>query len=202
MLEQIKNTWNITVGLALVIVVFVSKFIVLPNISLDVAEGSIDYEALSKFIVAGILLLLLVPCAIYKKRKHAWKWWMAAAGCLVASLLMLFVYYETVNHSTAYNEYAKKRMVIGQTLQPDVQHVVDSLKRHVPVSQLSPAFLLDRLGQPKDIWNNREIEKNSQKIIITYLACLVFVASFIVCSIQAIYCTNNAKPVRVSPGGA
>lgn len=186
-----KEKWNLVLEFSLAVVVVVSEIVVPPNISFSFAESEVNYEVLSKFIVAGTILLTMIPCLLNNKRKHMRWWWIAAIVSFVLSIVLFFGYNRLLNEVSAYNSYAEERVIIGDKLRPIAQRAVDSVKRVDNLDELTDSDLVERLGEPTDIWPKREIEKNSRLVILCYMMTVILFSLFILFSIQALYCLQK-----------
>lgn len=188
-LDFIKQRWNIVLGISLAIVTVIAEFVVRPQISYSFPVGQVNYDSLAKFVVAGCILILLVPCSIYKGKKYIWHWWVLAIVTFVTAIVLFFYYNKAVNRVTAYNEYAGERFIIGETLTSKAQEAVNVAKEREGI-ELSASDMLETLGRPRDIWRADELESNSRYVIALYLTTLVSFAIFVLFSIQAVYCTT------------
>ena len=140
-LNFIKKCWNLVLGASLAIVVIVGEFIVRPQISFSFAEGEVDYGTLSKFVVAAIILILLVPCTRFKTKKFLWLWWSLALVVFAVAITLFFVYNKTVNRKSAYNRFTEERTIIGQSLTPLADSAVNIAKLRDGIV-LSPSDML------------------------------------------------------------
>lgn len=197
-LAFVKQRWNIVLGVSLAIVTVIAEFIVRPQISYSFPVGQVNYDSLAKFMVAGFILILLVPCSIYKGKKYTWHWWIIAIVMFVTAITLFFYYNKAVNRVTAYNEYANERAIIGETLTPKAREAVD-LAREKEGVELSASDMLETLGRPRDIWRADKLESNSRYVIALYLTTLASFALFVLFSIQAVYCaTVKDNPIAGS----
>ncbi len=193
----IKEKWNLVLGIALAIAVILTGFVIPPNISFTYAEGDINYRDFARFIVAGIILIVLVPCSIYNKKEHTWKWWVFAVFLFVLSFIFFFRYNKLVNEVTTYNRYYEERVVIGQTLLPLARRAIDSLIRSDGIDTVSSSYALETLGEPTDIWMHQEIADNGNRIIRQFMYTIIAFSLFILSSIQAVYCVGTERTEKL-----
>lgn len=187
-LQFFKSRWNIVIGIALAIAVVVTDFLVAPSFSVGMPIERSNFSSLAKFVVAGLILLLLLPCAIYNERKHMWYWW-SLAILFFSSGFLLFFYYNSLQQSkTAYNEFSGQYVIIGESLTPLAQRAVDSVKSTDGIEINSPSEMLATLGAPEDIWKKEEINSNAALLVRVYLFTLASFTLFILFSMQAAYC--------------
>ncbi|MGC4035702.1 MAG: hypothetical protein QM764_07045 [Chitinophagaceae bacterium] len=189
-----KNHLTSIWSLSLAIFVLLSDFIIPPNIDLNTAEGEIDYVMLSKFIVCGIVLVLIVPFYIYNKKRHVRIWLILSVSFLIISLGLLLVYFDIRNEVTTYDRYKQKRFVSGNTLLPIVQKAVDSLKS-IDNRILSRQAILESAGSPGDIWPFIEIERNSRRLLLVYVTTFACFSLFLLFGLQSTYCVTREDSV-------
>lgn len=189
-LQFAKSQWNLILGLALAIVVVITDFVTPPSFSEDMIIARSNLSSLAKFIVAGLLLLLLVPCSIYNQKKFQWGWWIISVGLFIISMVLYFFYTRQLRQKTAYNEFEERFAVIGNNLLPLSQKAVDSLYRKDGII-LSPSEMLAGLGPPDSIWPKNEIEENAEMLVKVYLLTVATFSLFILSGIQASYCSSK-----------
>ena len=199
LLDYIKSRWNLVLGVSLSIVVVVTGFLVPPQFTSGMPISRSNFSSLAKFIVAGILLLVLVPCAIFNKRKHLWYWWAGAILLFAAAFFLFFHYQSDLDHKTAYDEYSDRQLIIGNTLTSLAQRAVDSVKQADGLEGLSAGEMLATLGPPESIWPKQQIEDNARSLVITYLVTLSLFALFVLFAIQATYCSISERAGKNSP---
>lgn len=188
-LEYFKNKWNLVLGVSLAIVVVVTDFLVPPEFSVGMAIARSNFSSLAKFVVAGLLLIILVPCSIFNKRKHTWYWWTLAIILFLSAFIVFFRYQTLLDHKTAYDEFSEQQVIIGDHLTSFALRAVDSVKKTDGIYQLSPSEMLATLGPPTSIWPKQEIELNARKLVINYLFSLALFSLFVLFAIQATFCT-------------
>jgi hypothetical protein len=193
LLEYFKNKWNLVLGVSLAIVVAVTDFLIPPEFSVGMAIARSNFSSLAKFVVAGLLLIILVPCSIFNKRKHTWYWWALAIILFSVAFIVFFRYQSLLDNKTAYDEYNEQQVIIGDHLTSFALRAVDSVKKTDGVDQLSPSEMLATLGPPTSIWPKQEIEFNARKLVINYLFSLSLFSLFVLFAIQATYCTVSQK---------
>lgn len=189
-LQYAKSQWNLILGVALAIVVVITDFITPPSFSEDMIIAKSNLSSFAKFIVAGLILLLLVPCSIYNEKKYQWGWWISSVVLFTIAMFLYFFYNRELRRKTAYNEFEEKFAVIGTNLLPLSQKAVDSLYQKEGI-QLTPSEMLASLGPPDSIWPKNEIEENAEKLVKLYLLTVATFSLFILSGIQASYCTSN-----------
>lgn len=189
LLEYFKNKWNLVLGLSLAIVVIVSDFLVPPEFSAGMAIAKSNFSSLAKFVVAGLLLILLVPCSLFNQRKHTWYWWILAIILFLISFIIFFRYLALLDKKTAYDEYTEEQVIIGDHLTSFALKAIDSVKKTDGIDEISASEMLATLGPPTSIWPKTEIELNARKLVINYLFSLATFALFVLFAIQATYCT-------------
>lgn len=193
LLEYFKNKWNLVLGLSLAIVVIVTDFLVPPDFSVGMAIARSNFSSLAKFVVAGIILILLVPCSLFNKKEHTWYWWILALVLFITSFIIFFRYQSLLDQKTAYDEFSEEQVIIGDNLTNFALKAVDSVKRSEGIDQLSASEMLATLGPPTSIWHKFEIESNARKLVINYLISLALFSLFVLFAIQATYCTVKSS---------
>src|ERR1700761_8412348 len=103
-LTFIKQKWNLISGLALSIVFILTKIITPPDFSDVLTQSTIDYNTFAKFIVAGVIILALVPFEIFNKKKNGVWWWASGLMMMALSIVMLIRYYDVRNKYSAQNK--------------------------------------------------------------------------------------------------
>lgn len=193
-LRYAKSQWNLVLGVALAIVVVITDFVTPPSFSEDMIIGRSNLPGLAKFIVAGLILLLLVPCSIFNQKKFQWGWWIISAGLFTIAMFLYFFYNRELRQKTAYNEFEERFAVVGNNLLPLSRKAVDSLYRKEGI-QLTPSEMLASLGPADSIWPKKEIEENAEMLVKIYLLTVATFSLFILTGIQASYCSsvNNKK---------
>jgi hypothetical protein len=68
-LDFLKNTWNVLLGAAGALVIFISGFVDVPYYASAALSTNNDYITMSKFIVAVIIALMLIVCFFLNKKK-------------------------------------------------------------------------------------------------------------------------------------
>lgn len=192
MLLFFKKTWNQIVGVSVVIIVLLTGFVVPPVFSISIFEGEIDHASMSKFIVAGIILLTLLPCQLFNKKKHGRIWWIIAAITFICSFASYFRYNRLMDNKTGYNKYAKSRQVIGDKLIPIAQVAADSVKKANHITSLTPDELLEHMGDANQLWPKEEIGSNARKLVVQYIFTYILFTLFLLSGIQALYCLNTS----------
>lgn len=187
-LNYLKSRWNLVLGIALAIAVIVTDFLVAPSFSVGMPIEKSNFSSLAKFVVAGLILLLLLPCAIFNERKHMWYWWGLAIAFFATGFILFFYYNSLQQEKTAYNEFSEEYVIIGETLTPLAQKAVDSVRTADGIDILPPSEMLATLGAPEDIWTREEIFSNAATLVRVYLVTLAAFTLFILFSIQAAYC--------------
>ena len=195
----LKNQWNIIASISIAIVAMLNRFVVPPNIDLYTAEGSVDYTAFSRFIVAAIILLLIFPFSHFKAKKHAFVWWGISLASLALALFCYTGYIEFTERKTGYNDYSSTRVVMGDKLDYLAQKAIDSVRKATGVNNITPDKIVEQLGQPKEYFPKDEIIINSRILIRKYVATILFFSLFIVCSIQVLYCSTAAQNQLINP---
>jgi len=196
-LRYAKSQWNLVLGVALAIVVVITDFVTPPSFSEDMIIGRSNLPGLAKFIVAGMILLLLVPCSIFNEKKYQWRWWIISAGLFMIAMFLYFFYTRELRQKTAYNEFEERFAIIGNNLLPLSKKAVDSLYRKEGI-QLTPSEMLASLGPPDSIWPKKEIEENAEMLVKVYLMTVATFSLFILTGIQASYCysvKNKKSPL-------
>ncbi|MGZ5253832.1 MAG: hypothetical protein ACXWV4_05640 [Flavitalea sp.] len=189
-LQFAKSQWNLILGVALAIVVVITDFVTPPSFSEDMIIARSNLSSLAKFIVAGLILLLLVPCSIYNQKKFQWGWWISSICLFIIAMFLYFHYNRELRQKTAYNEYEERFSVIGNNLQPLSQRAIDSLHKKEGIL-LTPSEMLSSLGPPDSIWPKKEIEENAEFLVKVYLLTVATFSLFILSGIQASYCSAN-----------
>jgi len=174
---------------AIAVVTLLSDFVIPPNISITEVEGLINMTSLTRFIVAACTLLMLVPLALFKKKKFLWHWWSAAIVTLFLGTGLFFCYNNYVSDHSTYNPAAFQRVVIGKTLLPLARKAIDSLRvnQHVDLTDQEKVLTL---GQPDKIWMEKEIREASIGIMKFYLALVLVLSFFLIFATQATYCLS------------
>jgi Ca2+/Na+ antiporter len=189
-LRYAKTQWNLILGVALAIVVVITDFVTPPSFSEDMIIARSNLSSLAKFIVAGLILLLLVPCSIYNQKKYQWIWWICSFVLFMIALFLYFFYNRELRQKTAYNEFEERFSVVGNRLLPLSRKAVDSLYRKEGV-RLTNSEMLASLGPPDSIWPKHEIEENAEMLVKLYLLTVATFSLFILSGIQASYCSSN-----------
>ena len=189
-LDFIKDKWNIASGISLAIVVVITDFIIHPKINLSLAAGQVNFDTLSKFIVAAVILLLLVPANVFRSKRYKYWWWTLAIFTFVLSIF-LFFYYNTYMDKVSVESDLMGREIIGERLTPIGQKDFEYAKEKDGIDY-TPKQMIESFGiPPSEIWLASEVQRNSRNVILLYLGTLMSFALFILFSIQAIYCTNS-----------
>jgi hypothetical protein len=185
-----KKWLNVIMGIAMIIVTLLSRFVVPPYITPSFSQGQINYEIFSKFVVTAIILLILVPCILYKERKYFAGWYFTGVIFFILALALFFFYSSLVDSKTVYDRYKQKRFVAGQTLLPIIQLELDSIAKREPGKVLSRQDILESAGSADDIWSHTEIESNAQQLSACYIVTISGFTIFILCLFQSLHCLS------------
>jgi hypothetical protein len=189
-LDFIKDKWNIVLGISLAIVVVITDFIIHPKINLSLAAGQVNFDTFSKFIVAAVILLLLVPANIFRSKRYKYSWWTLAIFTFVLSIY-LFFYYNSYMDEVSVETDLMGREIVGVHLTNMGQKDFENAKK-IDGFEYSKKQMIESFGiPPSEIWLPSEVHRNSRNAILLYLVTIMSFALFILFSIQAIYCTNS-----------
>jgi|GEM_PF-5452259 len=189
-----KEKWNVVSGFAVTIAAVLTKFIAppeFPNI-LSLGDG-IDYGALSKFIILGLVLILLVPFQLFKRKKHMGWWWVLGLLSLIGSMVMLISYNNARSNKTAFNKDSHQHEIIGVHLLPLARAAVNIQKKALHTDSIPNDMILTRLGPADEIWPKSEISANARDLLLSYLSTITIFTLFILFAIQALYCSTKAR---------
>ncbi len=187
----LKEQWNLIASFSVAIVVFLTKIVVPPNVSLYAAAGDINYTLLAQFVVTASILILLFPFGIFKTRKYGKLWWSASVVSLVIGTVFFISYINLTDRKTGYNRFAHTRKVIGDHILPLAKEGVDSIKAMEKLDTVTPEQIVSLLGEPEENYPIYEIAHNSNLLAIKYALTVLFISLFVVLSIQSIYCTQK-----------
>lgn len=180
-------------GLAILIVALLTKIVIPPSFAADLSQAGTDYVAYTKYFVAGLILVMLVPFQLLNKKRNGIWWWSLGVITLVGSIVMLIAYNNMINSFTGYNQEAKEREVIGVHLMHIPKLEVDSMKKVLKVDTISADNILSNLGKASDNWPKCEIADNANKIILSYTYTISLFTLFILFSVQGLYCYQNKE---------
>jgi hypothetical protein len=188
-LSFLKKRWNTVLQIAFILVMIISKFTIPPNFDNDLVENQIDFISFSKFIVAAIILLLLLPAHYLRSKENGWVWWFISLITIILGIYFLFSYNRVVNKNSVYVHDYKARTVTGNEYTPEAKTAIATFSKNHPSDVLSKEDLIQGTGGPEHVWYKEDIMRNSETIIYHYLSTVICFAIFIVCAIQAVYTT-------------
>ena len=185
----LKKYWNIVLVSAAGLATLLGNFATAPDFSADIPEGQINYYSFSRFLIAILFLIALVPAYLFSKRKYLWTWWTLTVLTLGLSIWIHIRYNAFRDRKLLWNETVQRKMVIGDQLLP----FADSLYRHSQKTDnpLSYMQLVDGLGGPERVWPDGERTENAQKIILLYLSLVAAYSLCVIFGIQAMYCITK-----------
>ncbi len=149
-LTFLKEQWNLIASISVAIVIFLTKIIIPPKISLFSAAGEIDYSSLAQFIVIATILILLYPFAIFKTKKDGKYWWSSSVISLAVGVFLFISYVNLTNQKTGYNKYSHTRKIIGNHLLPFAKIGLDSIKVLEKLDTVTPDQIVMLLGEPEE----------------------------------------------------
>lgn len=196
LIQFVKDKWNAVLQIALITVLLISKFTIPPQFDNDLLESQVDFISFSKFLVAALLLIVLVPAQFYKQRKHIWFWWLTALAFLIVGIYYYFQYNDKVNTYTVFDKDAKSRVVIGNTLLPAAKDNLSLYSKKHGGDVLLPAEWIEGLGGPEKVWPKDEIRAHAKQIVLNYIITILCLSAFIVSGIQAVYITSLKAPLN------
>lgn len=199
-LSSFKNTWNLLFVAAEALVVPLSGFIEVPYYASAALGINSDYGVMSKFIVAIIIALMLVPCFFFNKTNNSIMWAILTA-CFLAS--SVFVWFKNTGYKKQvtinYTSYNGRYIVKGNTLFP----AADSLLKQMEKVKQQPVNETDFFAEnidPKDstgvltaaaLWPPAQINHNAKSLIYLYLLTVVLFSITAVCAVQTVYCISK-----------
>ncbi len=185
--------WNLLINIAIGLVVLVSKFAIAPAINAHILQDKADYEKLSIFILAGILGLLLIPCAYFKAKKHTVKWAVAAVLVLIGALITHNRYNSYYNHHIAWHEEAKTSVIIGDQYIDIAQKAIDEYRKENNGIEPSKDLVVSSFNYPNGLWTNNELGRVYGNIVALYLMQVILFSVFAFLVVQALYCLNSEQ---------
>lgn len=192
--------WNLILEVAVIITALSTRFTVPPSFEPQSLYDNQNYTSYSKFIVAGILGLSLVPCYFFNTRKFVWRWWSLAFIMLVAGII-LNINYSNYKSRTVLDtgEFDYGRLVKGNNYLPEVRKLRETYKQSNGSYPTDKVLVAGFLGDHLQVWPKEKILYNTTSIIILYLGVLVCITLFIIFSIQALYCLDQPQK-RIAAG--
>lgn len=186
--------WNLVIPIVIIITALISRFTVPPAFEPQSLYDDQNYTAYSKFTVAGILALSLVPCYFFNNKKHVWVWWIPAFIMLVTGII-LNINYNNYKANVVLNpvEFEYGKLVKGDDYLPEVQKIRNSYKQSNGSYPTDKGLVAGFGGDHSRVWPKKEILSNTTSIIIRYMGMLVCFTLFIIFSIQALYCLEQPK---------
>ena len=192
-LKLFKKRWNLVIPIAVIIIALISRFTV-PVFEPQSLYDNQNYTAYSKFIVAGILALSLVPCYFFNNKKHVWVWW-ALAFIMLVTGIMLNINYNNYKGNIVLNpgEFEYGKLVKGDDYLPEVKKIRNSYKQSNNSYPTDKELVAGFGGDHLQVWSKKEILSNTTSIIIRYMGVLICFTLFIIFSIQALYCLDQPQ---------
>jgi hypothetical protein len=182
----LKKYWNMVLVAAAGLATLLGNFATAPDFSQEIPEGQISYYSFSKFLIAILFLIALVPAYLLSKRKYLWLWWGLTVFALGLSIWIQIQYNLFRDRKLLWNETIQRKIVTGDHLVP----FADSLYRHAQQTgnPLTYMQLVDGLGGPERVWPDQERNANAQKMILLYLSLVAAYSLCVIFGIQAMYC--------------
>lgn len=202
-LSSFKNIWNLLFIGAGAIVIPLSGFIEVPYYASSALGATSDYGIMSKFIVAIILALMLVPCFFFNHKKDSIVWAILVACFLAGSI---FLWFKDISYKKQvtidYTSFNGKYIVKGKDLLPSA----DSLLKEMEKVKQQPVNETDFFAEnifPEDstgvltaaaLWPPTQIVNNAKSLIYLYLATIILFSITAVCAVQTVYCISKNDP--------
>lgn len=189
----LKDKWVILLEAVTILVLFLTDVMVPPEISGSLSASDLNTIGMARYLILGIVLLLLAPFELYKKRRHAKWYWMAALLFFGLSMAALLLYNNAYQKHTAYNGIHKERYIIGNSYLPEAKVMIDTWSEKNKGAKITPRIVLEGFDEPEQAWPVEEIEANARTLVTRYLLIIFCATLFIVCGMQAVRCINERK---------
>ena len=196
LLTFFNSYWNLVIGLATTIILFVSKVVTAPNIELYFAESQVNYEVVIKIITICFTILSLILFKKYNQKSDTKKWFFSTILIFVLGIILFINYLVQLDKHTVYNAPKNERQVSGKTFLKSIIPIVDSItKAQGNFGPLDISYLVESTNSSLEIWDNIEVQNYSRILIVEYLSVVIFLYFFILCCIQSLYCAKNISNV-------
>src|SRR6185312_10233599 len=124
-----KKQWVLLLNVAALLVLFLTDIVKPPNISNSLSAANLNIINIAKFIVLGVLLILMLPIEMFKEKMFAFWYWLFSIFFFCLSLACLWIYSSNYSKYTAYNSFKNQQLIIGNKYMPEAQNAIDSIKR-------------------------------------------------------------------------
>lgn len=193
----LKRYWNIITAFALAFVTLFSEVLIAPSVDKSTSIASVNLLTLSRILIVIITLVMLYPMSQLKARKHAMRWWVAAAVLLLLAVFLFFRYHRVYFVNTATDRLKERTVVIGNELLPSARPVYDSLMKINGSQKAVNGIMLEAYAdEPTDIWLPEGIQTNTIVILQYYLGAMILFYFVVLCAAQAIYCGSSSAERR------
>lgn len=187
------SNWSALFAISGFVLAVVGAFLVPPPFNENVVLP------FSKYLIAILIGLILIPASIYKERTNLTLWVCLTVALLVIGTTDVVAYSRNEDKHT--QMYAERRVVTGSNLLPAAKVALDRLTHHgkVPVSD---ADLIGTAGGKVDtIWPQSEITWNGELLEMQYVIGSVCFGLAIVTLLQGFAVANVSIPTAPGPQG-
>src|SRR5688500_4228533 len=87
-----KDKWVILIEAVTILVLFLTDIMVPPEVSSSLSASDFSAISMARYLILGVVLLLLLPFELFKKRRQAKWYWFSAILFFVLSIAALLLY--------------------------------------------------------------------------------------------------------------
>lgn len=185
-----KQTWGILLQISVWILSMIGAFLLPPPLyDIKADNDNLMWFQFSKFFIAGIIGLMLIPIQKWKGTKFLWYWWLFSIAIFILCVGAYFLYNNHIDEWTL--PYGGSRIVIGNTMLPDAIKLKDSLSQSIHSKISDKELIMYQTGENESIWQIDEIISHRHYLEYLYIFSVAMFSIFSISLIQAIYCNQK-----------
>lgn len=186
-IKEIKKEWLGFIQIGVWLVTVLGTLVISPPL-LSINDST-KLQGMAHFFVAGSTALLFIPLKKKSKKSDYVFWRRVSIYSFIACCIFVLIY--SWQHTNKTISYYSEVLVKGNTMKKEAVKTKDSLALMAGMQNDDIYLLQSKLGNTKEIWPEKELERNYYFLYILFLLSALSLLLFILSATQSIFCYDR-----------